>query len=86
MDLPLVSSGYVVPFGIDADAASAIMNDADAAVEEFAAAFARKLKADIPPIAEFDAVEDPQGGRQPVGNLGLGAHVNKLVLYHNLHF
>jgi hypothetical protein len=38
------------------------MNDADAAVEEFVGALARKLEADIPPIAEFDIVEDPQGG------------------------
>ena len=58
MDLPLVSSSYVVPSGASADAASAIMNDADAAVEEFAAALTEKLEADIPPIAEFDALED----------------------------
>ena len=39
---------------IGVDAASAAMDDADAAVE------ARKLKDDIPPpIAEFDTVEDP---------------------------
>ena len=59
MDLPLVSSGYVIPTGVDADTTSAIMNDADAAVEEFAAALTKKLEADIPPIADFDAVEDP---------------------------
>ena len=58
MDLPLVSSGYVVPSGASTDAMSAIMNDADAAVKEFAAALTEKLEADIPPIAEFDAVED----------------------------
>ena len=63
MDLPLVSSGYVIPTGVDADTTSAIMNDADAAVEEFAAALTKKLEADIPPIADFDAVEDPQRGR-----------------------
>ena len=62
MDLRLVSSGYVVPTGADADTVSAIMNDADAAVEEFAAALTKKLEADIPPIADFDAVEDPQRG------------------------
>ena len=62
MDLPLVSSGYVVPTGADVDTASAIMNDADAAVEEFAAALTKKLEADIHPIAEFDAVEDPPRG------------------------
>ena len=59
MDLQRVSSGYVVPNDADADAASAIMDDADAAAEEFATALAEKLEADIPPIAEFDAVADP---------------------------
>ena len=34
----------------------------DATVEEFATILAAKLETDIPPIAEFDAVEDPQGG------------------------
>ena len=48
-----VSSGCVVPDDADADAASAIMDEADAA---------EKLEADIPPIAEFDAPEDLQGG------------------------
>ena len=62
MDLRLVSSGYVVPTDTDADTASAIMDDADAAVEEFATTLTKKLEADIPPIAEFDAVEDPPRG------------------------
>ena len=62
MDLQRVSSGYVVPDNADADAASAIMDDADAAAEEFAVVLAEKLEADIPPIAEFDAVADPQRG------------------------
>ena len=62
MDLQRVSSGYVVPNDADADAASAIMDDADAAAEEFATVLAEKLEADIPPIAEFDAVADPQRG------------------------
>ena len=62
MDLQRVSSGYVVPDDANADAASAIMDDADAAAEEFATALAEKLEADIPPIAEFDAVADPQRG------------------------
>jgi hypothetical protein len=62
MDLQRVSSGYVVPDDADADAASAIMDEADAAAEEFATVLAEKLEADIPPIAEFDAPEDPQGG------------------------
>ena len=64
MDLRLVSSGYVIPTGADADTASAIINDTDAAIEEFAAALTKKLEADIPPIADFEAVEDPpRGGR-----------------------
>ena len=48
MDLRLVSSGYVVPTGASADAASAIMNDADAAVEEFATILAGKLRLTSP--------------------------------------
>ena len=62
MDLQRVSSGYVVPNDADADSASAIMDDADAAAEEFVTTLAGKLEADIPPIAEFDAVADPQRG------------------------
>ena len=62
MDLQRVSSGYVVLDDADADAASAIMDEADAAAEEFATVLAEKLEADIPPIAEFDDPEDPQGG------------------------
>ena len=62
MDLQKVSSGYVVPDDADADAASAIMDEADAAAEEFATVLAEKLEADIPPITEFDAPEGPQGG------------------------
>ena len=61
-DLQRVSSGYVIPNNADADAASAIMDDADAAAEEFATVLAGKLEADIPSIAEFDAAEDPQRG------------------------
>ena len=57
-----MSSGYVVPNDANPDIASAIMNDADATVEGFATVLAAKLEADILPIAEFDAVEDPQGG------------------------
>ena len=48
-DLKRVSPGYVVASGIGADAASAAMDDADTAVEEFAAVLARKLEDDIPP-------------------------------------
>ena len=62
MDLQRVSLGYVVRDDADVDAVSAIMDDADAAIEEFAMVLAEKLEADIPPIAEFDAVADPQMG------------------------
>ena len=61
MDLQTVSSGYVAPNDASPDTASAIMDDADATVEGFATVLAAKLEADISPIAEFDAVEDPQG-------------------------
>ena len=57
-----MSSGYVVPDDADADATSVIMDEADVATEEFATVLAEKLEADIPPIAEFDAPEGPQGG------------------------
>ena len=49
MDLERVSSGYIVVSGIGADAASAAMDDANAAVEEFATVLAKKLEDDIPP-------------------------------------
>ena len=62
MDLQRVSSGYIVSDDADADAASVIMDEAAAAAEEFATVLAEKLEADIPPITEFDATEDPQGG------------------------
>ena len=58
----LASFETTYPNDTDADAASAIMDDADAAAEEFATVLAGKLEADIPPIAEFDAAEDPQRG------------------------
>ena len=49
MDLQRVSSGYVVPSDASPDTMSAIMDDADATVEEFATILAAKLEADIPP-------------------------------------
>ena len=49
MDLKRVLPGYVVASGIGADAVLAAMDDADTAVEEFAAILARKLEDDIPP-------------------------------------
>ena len=49
MDLKRVSSGYVVPTDASPDTASAIMDDADTTVEEFATVLAGKLEADIPP-------------------------------------
>ena len=48
MDLQRVLLGYVVPTDANADAASAIMDDAAAAAEEFATVLAGKLEADIP--------------------------------------
>ncbi|XP_039827036.1 uncharacterized protein LOC120688716 [Panicum virgatum] len=44
-----VSLGYVFASGISVDAASAAMDDANAAVEECAAILAKKLEGDIPP-------------------------------------
>ena len=79
MDLQRVSSGYVVPDDADADAASTIMDDADAAAEEFATILAGKLEADIPPIAEFDAPEGPQGGMVTCRKTGPRSPCNRLV-------
>ena len=80
MDLQRVSSGYVVPNDADADTVSAIMDDADAAAEEFATALAGKLEADILPIAEFDAVADPQRGMITCRKAGPGGPCNELAL------
>ena len=66
MDLKLMSSGYVVVPGVIGDAAAAAMNEADAAVEGFAAALSKKHEDDLPPLAEEDVVEDAQEGE---GNL-----------------
>ena len=79
MDLQRVSSGYIVPDDADADAASAIMEDADAVAEEFAIILAGKLEADIPPIVEFDAAEDPQGGMVACRKSGPRSPCNRLA-------
>ena len=59
MDLERVSSGYVVAPGVVGDAAAAAMDEADAAIEDFAAALSKKLEDDLPLFAEDDVVEDP---------------------------
>ena len=61
MDLKRVSSGYVVTSSVDEDAATAALDEADAAVEGFAATLSKKLEDDLPPLPEDDAVEDLQG-------------------------
>ena len=73
-------SGYIVPNNAEADAASAIMDDADAAAEEFATALAGKLEADIPPIAEFDVVADPQRGMITCRKTGPRSPCNESIL------
>jgi len=79
MDLQRVSSGYVVPDDADADTVSAIMDEADAVAEEFATVLAGKLEADIPPIADFDATEDLQGGMIACRKSGPRSPCNRLV-------
>jgi hypothetical protein len=66
MNLERVSSGYIVTLCVEADAAMVAMDEADAAVDCFAAALSKKLEDDPLPEAEVDATEDPQGGE---GNL-----------------
>ena len=55
------------------------MDEADAAAEEFATILAEKLEADIPPIAEFDATEDPQGGMVACRKSGPRSPCNRLA-------
>ena len=62
MDLQRVSSGYVVPSDASPDTASAIMDDADATVEEFATILAAKLEADIPPHSRIQCCRRPARG------------------------
>ena len=66
MNLERVSSGYVVAPGVEGDAVMAAMEEADAAVEGFAAALSKKLEDDLLPEVEDNAAEDMQGGE---GNL-----------------
>ena len=70
MDLKLVSSGYVVAPGVVGDAAAAAMDEADAAIEDFAAALSKKLEDDLPPLAEDDVAEDAQGEKATCRGLG----------------
>ena len=66
MNLERVSSGYVIALGVEGDAVMATMEEADTAVEGFAATLSKKLEDDLLPEAEDNAAEDPQGGE---GNL-----------------
>ena len=79
MDLQRVSSGYVIPDDADADAALAIMDEADAAAEEFSTVLAEKLEADIPPSPSSTPLRARKGGMVACRKLGLEAHVNRLV-------
>ena len=49
MELGRVSKGYIISDNASPGAASVIMDEADATVEEFATALAERLEADIPP-------------------------------------
>ena len=63
MDLERVLSGHVVASVIGADAASAAMDDADAAIEEFATILAKKLEDDIPPLPNLMPLKIRRGGK-----------------------
>ena len=65
MDLEWVSSGYIIAHGVEGDAARDAMEEADAAVEGYAAVLSRKIGDDLLPDVEDNAAEGPQGG----GNL-----------------
>ena len=66
LNLEQVATGYVIAPGVEGDAVMATMEEADTAVEGFAATLSKKLKDDLLPEAEDNAAEDPQGGE---GNL-----------------
>ena len=48
--------------------------------KKFATVLAEKLEADIPPIAEFDAPEGPQGGMVACRKTGPRSPCNRLVI------
>ena len=62
MNLEQVATGYVVAPGIEGDDAVATMEQADAAVEGFAAALSERLEGDLLPDAEDNTAEGPHGG------------------------
>ena len=60
-----MATGYFVVLGMEGDDAEAAMEQADAAVEGYAAVLSRKIGDDLLPDVEDNAAEGPQGG----GNL-----------------
>ena len=62
MDLEWVSSGYVIAHGVEGDAARDAMEEADAAVEGYAAILSRKIGDNLLHDVEDNAAEGPQGG------------------------
>ena len=62
MDLERVSSGYVVAPGVEGDAARDAMEEANAAIEGYAAVLSKKIGDDLLPDVEDNASEGQQGG------------------------
>jgi hypothetical protein len=62
MNLEQVATGYVVTPGVEGDDAVAAMEQADAAVEGFAAALSERLEGDLLLDAEDNTAEGPHGG------------------------
>ena len=60
--LEQVATGYIVAPGVEGDATVAAMEQADAAVEGFAAVLSMKLEGDLLPDVEDNAAEGPHGG------------------------
>ena len=78
MDLQRVSSGYVVLNDADADAASAIMDDADAAAEEFATVLAGKRTS--LPLPNSTPLKTRKGGMVACRKSGHRSPCNRLVV------
>ena len=62
LNLEQVETGYIIAPGVEGDAAVATMEQADAAVEGFAAVLSMKLEGDLLPDVEDNAAEGPHGG------------------------
>ena len=79
MDLQRVSSGYVVPDDADADAASAIMDEADAAVGSLPQSLPRSSKPTSLPLLNSTPLKTRKGGMVACRKTGPRSPCNRLL-------